>query len=198
MAPSATDSQTLLKDLISFVNFNRTKIDPLILAGIFHKQLVVIHPFADGNGRTVRLITKLLLADLGVNTFSLFSFENYYAKNQKMYFEKVGVSGHYYDIKDEIDFASWLEYFTDGIIDELLRVGKELDKNSTSPSTELKDYHQTILDYIKTKGYIVDKDYAQLTSRAKPTRNLDFRKLISLGLIIKEGKGKATYYKFKE
>jgi len=36
-----------------------------------------------------------------------------------------------------------------------------------------------------------------LTARAKPTRNLDFRKLIDLGIIIKIGKGKATYYKLQ-
>ncbi|KKR13627.1 MAG: Fic family protein [Candidatus Falkowbacteria bacterium GW2011_GWA2_39_24] len=196
--PEQKDVELLLQELFGYLNNQQNKIDPLILAGIFHKQFVVIHPFIDGNGRTARLATKVLLAKMGLNTFNLFSFENYYNQNVSRYFAEVGLLGNYYDIKDNLDFTAWLEYFTDGIIDELLRVGKELDKNSTSPSTELKDYHQTILDYIKTKGYIVDKDYAQLTSRAKPTRNLDFRKLISLGLIIKEGKGKATYYKFKE
>jgi Fic family protein len=167
------------------------------LAGIFHKQFVVIHPFIDGNGRTARLATKMLLAKMGLNTFNLFSFENYYNQNVSKYFQEVGILGNYYDIKDEIDFTSWLEYFTDGIIDELLRVGKELDRENSSPENELKDYHQIIINYIKNKGYINDQEYSKLTKRAKPTRNLDFRKLIALGIIEMIGKGKATYYKLK-
>ena len=169
----------------------------MILAGIFHKQFVIIHPFIDGNGRTTRLLTKILLADLGLNTFNLFSFENYYNKNVTKYFQEVGVLGNYYDIKDNIDFTTWLEYFTEGIIDELFRVKKELDKEIISPKTELKDYHKQIIDFITKHGFITDKEYAKLTKRAKPTRNLDFRKLIDLDQIEKLGKGKATYYKFK-
>lgn len=54
--------------------------------------------------------------------------------------------GSYYDLKDEIDFTSWLEYFTDGIIDELLRVKKELGREMISPGSVLRDYHQKMID----------------------------------------------------
>ena len=187
----------LLKEMFDFLEKNFNVIDPLILAGVFHKQFVIIHPFVDGNGRTARLVTKALLAKMGLDTFNLFSFENYYNQNVAKYFEKVGELGNYYDFKDKVDFTSWLEYFTDGIIDELLRVKKELERETVTPDTVLKKYHQKIIDHIKEKGFITDREYSQLTKRAKPTRNLDFRKLIKLGLIVKVGKGKATYYKFK-
>lgn len=197
MAPLAQDVKKLMEDLISFTNSNKNKIDPLILAGIFHKQFVVIHPFSDGNGRTTRLITKLILANMGLNTFSLFSFENYYRQNIEKYFDNVGILGHYYDEKDKIDFTSWLEYFTDGIIDELIRIKTELKVKELSPKTQLKPYHQEMINYIKKHGFITDNQYSKLTNRAKPTRNLDFRKLISFGLIKKYGKSRATYYKLK-
>ena len=196
LPPDQSDVPELLNKLFDYVQKNENIVDPLILAGIFHKQFVIIHPFIDGNGRTVRLATKVLLAKMGLNTFNLFSFENYYNKNVSKYFQEVGLLGNYYDIKDQTDFTPWLEYFTDGIIDELLRVGKELNQESISPEKELKNYHQKIISYLKKYGYISDRDYAKLTSRAKPTRNLDFRKLIELGIIEKLGKGKATYYKF--
>jgi Fic family protein len=187
----------LLNDLFDFERRNRQVLDPLIVAGVFHKQFVIIHPFVDGNGRTVRLVTKVLLAKMGIDTFNLFSFENYYNSNVTKYFTEVGLIGNYYDIQAEIDFTSWLEYFTDGIIDELLRVEKELEKENLGPETELKEYHQKIVDFIKKKGFITDREYAKLTDRAKPTRHLDFRKLIDSNMIVKIGKGKATYYKFK-
>lgn len=195
--PDAVGVPALLKDLILFVETNITKIDPLILAGLFHKQMVVIHPFMDGNGRTTRLLTKILLANMGLNTFNLFSFENYYNQNVTRYFQTVGVRGNYYEIAKTVDFSLWLEYFTGGIIDELLRVEKILPRSSQSPQDELKPHHQQILDFIKDKGYITDKDYAGLVNRARPTRRLDFNKLIGMGLIKREGKGKNTYYKMK-
>ena len=197
LPPDHQDVEKLLEELFFYLDKNKNIIDPLILAGIFHKQFVIIHPFIDGNGRTTRLATKALLAKMGLNTFHLFSFENYYNQNVSRYFEEVGVLGNYYEIKDKIDFTSWLEYFTDGIIDELLRVVKELEKEIVSPEKELKEHHQKIITYLKKKGYITDKDYSTLTERAKATRILDFKKLISDGIIEKVGKGKATYYKMK-
>lgn len=195
--PDAGDVPSLVKDLILFVESSRSKIDPLILAGLFHKQMVIIHPFMDGNGRTTRLLTKILLANMGLNTFNLFSFENYYNQNVTRYFQMVGVRGDYYEIAKSADFSLWLEYFTGGIIDELLRVEKILPRSSTSPHDELKPYHQQILDFIKDRGYITDKDYAGMVNRARQTRRLDFNKLIEIGLIRREGKGKNTYYILK-
>lgn len=195
--PDHQEVLSLMKELLNFVNLNKAKIDPLILAGIFHKQFVIIHPFMDGNGRTARLITKVLLAAMGLNTFNLFSFENYYNRNVTKYFAKVGVLGNYYNLKDKLDFTDWLEYFTDGIIDELLRVSKELQAISITPDTVLKPYHQQIINHINKHGYITDKEYAAITKRARATRNKDFNKLISLGLIKKTGKGKSTYYKLE-
>jgi len=198
LPPDHPDVPGLINDLIGFTQSNHQKIDPLIIAGIFHKQFVIVHPFTDGNGRTARLSTKVLLANMGLNTFNLFSFENYYNGNVTKYFQNVGLLGNYYEIKDQVDFTSWLEYFTDGIIDELLRVGKLLKSETTSPETTLKPYHREIIKYLEKNGFIADRDYAKLTKRAKPTRNLDFNKLINLGLIKRLGKGKATYYKLKD
>ncbi len=197
LPPDHQDVHDLLKDLFSYLDKNKNKIDPLILAGIFHKQFVVIHPFVDGNGRTARLLTKVLLAQMKLNTFNLFSFENYYNKNISRYFEKVGVFGNYYEINDKIDFTLWLEYFTEGIIDELLRVIKELEEENKIPENRLKEHHKKIITFIKKWGYITDRDYADVTDRARATRNMDFRKLISNGIIQKFGNGKATYYKLK-
>lgn len=195
--PDYQDVENLLKNLFAFIAQNKKILDPLIIAGIFHKQFVVIHPFMDGNGRTVRLATKVLLARMGLDTFNLFSFENYYNQNVSNYFKYVGVLGNYYDIKEQVDFTPWLEYFTDGIIDELLRVFKILQTASITPETILQPHHNAILEYIKKNGFITDKIYSTFTKRAKPTRNQDFNKLIGLNLVERVGKGKATIYKLK-
>ena len=194
LPPDAKDVRPLIDDLVDFVKNNKQIVDPLILAGIFHKQFVLIHPFIDGNGRTTRLATKVLLAQMGLNTFKLFSFENYYNQNVTRYFETVGEKGNYYDLANQVNFSTWLEYFSEGIIDELLRVQKTLPDVEAGPSSELQEHQQKILEFIREKGFIKNSDYAKITNRAKATRALDFQKLISLGLIVRKGKGKATYY----
>jgi len=196
--PDQQEVLILLNELLTYIQKNKTTFDPILLAGIFHKQFVIIHPFMDGNGRTVRLATKVLLANMGLDTFNLFSFENYYNKNVDDYFKNVGVRGNYYDIKKNINFTPWLEYFTDGIIDELLRVEKTMQQTTATPQTVLKPHDQTLLKYIKNHDFITDKIYSTLTDRAKPTRNLDFNKLIRLKLIERCGKGKATFYKLTD
>jgi len=198
LPPDIKDVEPMVKNLITFIYTHRNTVDPLILAAIFHKQMVIIHPFIDGNGRTTRLATKVLLATMGLNTFNLFSFENYYNKNVTKYFQTVGEYGDYYELKDRINFTTWIEYFTDGIIDELLRVQKNLPIASHNPQTKLYPYHKALLEYIQNNGYIADRDYAKLTYRAKATRTLDFQKLINLDMIERKGKGKATYYILKQ
>jgi Fic family protein len=195
LPPSYEDVPALMEALITFVRENQGVLDPLLLAGIFHKQMVAIHPFMDGNGRTARLVTGVLLAGLGLNTFTLFSFESYYNQNVARYFQHVGLFGDYDELAPQLDFTPWLIYFTDGILDELQRVQKQLDRSQLSPETRLQPYHQLILDTIDEQGFITDRDYAQLTVRAKATRTLDFNKLIKLGWIVRQGKGRRTHYR---
>ncbi|MEK7457936.1 MAG: Fic family protein [Patescibacteria group bacterium] len=198
LPPNVEDVLPLMSELVTYVHENKGRIDPLILAGIFHKQMVIIHPFMDGNGRTTRLTTKVLLAQMGLNTFNLFSFENYYNQNISRYFQTVGEFGDYYELREKINFTAWLEYFTEGIIDELLRVQKLLPKTETSPQTQLRPHDLKLLSYIKENGFITDRIYADLITRAKATRTQDFKRLLSFGLIDRKGKGKATYYVVKE
>ena len=198
LPPDVEKVSGLIDDLIAYITDNQGKVDPLILAGIFHKQMVIIHPFMDGNGRTTRLATKVLLAKMGLNTFNLFSFENYYNQNVTKYFQTVGECGDYHELVNSIDFTLWLEYFTGGLIDELLRVSKLLPNVGTTPETKLETHHLKVLEYIKQHGFITDRAYAQFTDRAKATRTLDFQKLLDLGLIERKGQGRSTYYALKD
>ena len=96
-----------------------------------------------------------------------------------------------------IDFTDWLTYFTDGIIDELLRVGKELKQQNITPNEQSSEHQEKIIKYIKKHGYITDRLYSKITDRAKPTRHLDFKDLIKKGIIEMHGKARATYYNLK-
>ncbi|WP_145860249.1 Fic family protein [Pedobacter suwonensis] len=63
--PNANKVSDLLDQLITFINDNPLGLNDILLASIFHHKLVWIHPFFDGNGRTVRLAMNLLLMRRG-------------------------------------------------------------------------------------------------------------------------------------
>lgn len=63
--PNAKKVSDLLDELIDFVNTNPLGLNDIEMATVFHHKLVWIHPFFDGNGRTVRLAMNLLLMRKG-------------------------------------------------------------------------------------------------------------------------------------
>jgi len=83
--PSAKKIPELFNELVEFVNHNPLNVDDLVLATLFHHKLVWIHPFFDGNGRTVRLAMNLLLMRKGFPPAIILKNDRkkyYYALNQ--------------------------------------------------------------------------------------------------------------------
>lgn len=79
--PNANKVPDLLDELIDFINTNPLNLNAIELATIFHHKLVWIHPFFDGNGRTVRLSMNLLLMRCG------FPPANILKNDRKKYYE---------------------------------------------------------------------------------------------------------------
>ena len=63
--PNARKVSGLLDELVEFVNSNPLNLNIIELATFFHHKMVWIHPFFDGNGRTVRLAMNLILMKHG-------------------------------------------------------------------------------------------------------------------------------------
>ncbi|MBX7180542.1 MAG: Fic family protein [Bacteroidia bacterium] len=63
--PNALKVPVLMEALLEWVNSNPMELNVLALAAVFHHRFVHIHPFFDGNGRTVRLLMNLLLMKEG-------------------------------------------------------------------------------------------------------------------------------------
>lgn len=190
LPPDHKDVRALTDDLFAFVRANLDELDPVLLAGLFHKQAVIIHPFMDGNGRSTRIMTTALLGMSGLDVFPIFSFEAYYNHNVTRYFQMVGETGDYNDIAAGVDFSNWLEYFAEGMLDELKRVEKTLPARQP----RLQSHHRAILDYIAEHGAISQREYGKLTDRSLAARKRDFAYLAELGLIEPSGEGRSRVY----
>ena len=59
--PNALKVSNLMEELVAWTNENPLNLNVLALATIFHHRFVYIHPFFDGNGRSVRLLMNIIL-----------------------------------------------------------------------------------------------------------------------------------------
>ncbi|MCW2276943.1 Fic family protein [Heliophilum fasciatum] len=85
-----------------------------IRAAIAEWQLLTIHPFSDGNGRTARALATYLLAADGYDLKGLYSLEEYHWRDLPRYYSSLQMNllPHYYDGRnDPPDLAPWIIYF---------------------------------------------------------------------------------------
>ena len=84
MPPEAKDVGGLMKELLEWNRLPLASTLPCpIRAGIAHYQFATIHPYYDGNGRTARLLTTLILHLGGYDLKGLYSIEEYYAPRSR-------------------------------------------------------------------------------------------------------------------
>lgn len=190
LPPDHSDVAGLCEAMFDYLRATISELDPVLLAGLFHKQAVIIHPFMDGNGRSTRLMTTGILGMTGLDVFPIFSFEEYYNRNVSRYFQMVGERGDYYDLKGGAEFTLWLEYFAEGILDELKRVQQSLPVSAP----RLEPHHRMVIDYVAEHGSITQREYGQISGRSLASRKTDFTRLLELGLIRQVGGGRSVHY----
>ena len=126
LPPEAKDVPTLMADLVEWVNgwiTSGTRPVPVV-AALAHYRFATIHPYFDGNGRTARLLTNLILHRNGYGSNGLYSLEEYYAKNLDGYYAGLtaGKSHNYYFGRAEASVTRFVNYFCVGMADAFATV----------------------------------------------------------------------------
>ena len=110
--PEYSDIPGLLDELVDYVN--TTDDHPLIIAAVVHYQLVTIHPFEDGNGRTARLMSGYILDLFGYGFNGIGSLEEYFAYDPDEYYEslQMGLAALFYSGRENPPHPEiWVNYF---------------------------------------------------------------------------------------
>lgn len=87
---------------------------PVLLVGIFALDLSIIHPFTDGNGRVLRVLTNYLLAQAGYGVTRYVSLEQLLHDDRDRYYDALAASTTGWS-DDEADVWPWLGYFVEKV-----------------------------------------------------------------------------------
>ena len=103
--------QALVKMLDNWADFmhRETQIDPLVRMAVQHYQFEAIHPFADGNGRTGRILNILFLVEHGLLDSPILYLSRYIIQNKAAYYRLL------LKVTEERDWESWILFILDGV-----------------------------------------------------------------------------------
>jgi Fic family protein len=83
----------LIDALVLELEQMRSDVPAIVQAAMAHLNLVMVHPYSDGNGRMARCLQTLVLARTGDLRPELCSIEEYLGRNTRAYFDVLGEVG---------------------------------------------------------------------------------------------------------
>lgn len=126
--PSHYDVADLMSELFEYIDASTSSRDELLKIALAHHRFVWVHPFGNGNGRTVRLLTYAMLCKKGYiepNTLRLFNPTAVFAGDRHKYYDMLELA----DSGTDEGLLTWSEYFLSGIKDETEKTLRLADSN---------------------------------------------------------------------
>lgn len=198
--PKAVEVEWQLNELVEFIN-GEGDIHPILKSGIVHYEFVRIHPFVDGNGRSGRALSMLVLFQNEYDIRRFFSLEEYFDRNPEEYYEALQ------SVESTGDQTVWLTYFTECVAAELSRVKERVErisrdvrfKKQLGGPVMLSERQIKLIEYINETGYIENKVYEKLFPMVSEDTVLrEVQDLVKKGILRKQGKTKGVKYFLKE
>ena len=179
-----------LANLEKFIN-EESKLDPLIKMALMHYQFEAIHPFADGNGRTGRILLLLYLKLQNLLDVPAIYLSEYIINNKAAYYNKLRL------VTEKEDWEGWILYMLDMIeitakigLERLGKITSLMEKMSNDIKTQLpKAYSRELVEilfrlpYTKRK-YLIDEKLGTPKTVGNYLRDLEqagFLKSVKVG-----------------
>lgn len=193
--PSVVEVPIMMSEMVKWLN-NDLDIHPVLVSGIAQFQLVHIHPFLDGNGRTSRLLSTLCLYKAGYDFKRLFTISEYYDRDRPTFYKKIQSVR-----ENDMDMTGWLDYFITGLETQMIEVkerGEQVIRRDVLIQKHgLNDRQAKALDLLmkKSSAHIseIEESCPGVTRR---TLQRDMNGLIDLNLVRITGSARQSNYKF--
>ncbi|HET6212196.1 MAG TPA: Fic family protein, partial [Micromonosporaceae bacterium] len=176
-------------------------IDPLVQAAMAHLNLVMIHPFRDGNGRMARALQTLVLARQAIAEPAFSSIEEWLGGNTEDYYRVLAVTGQG-SWRPRPDAHLWLSFNLRAHhmqaqtlarrIDEAVAIWDELDNlvvRHRLPERIVDQLYNAVLGYrLRRSGYV------KAAGIEERTASRDLHRLVELGILLPRGVTSARLY----
>jgi Fic family protein len=198
--PDAADVPALMDALVQSL-YTGVNSDPVVRAAMAHLNLVMIHPFRDGNGRMARALATLVLtrSDIGEPEFS--SIEEWLGANTDDYYSVLAHTGHV-SWQPRDDAHLWLSFNLRAHhmqaqtvarrVGEAGQTWTDLDRllaEHDLPERTMEAMFDAVLGYrVRRAGYLKRAEVTEQTA----TR--DLAALASAGILTAYGNGRGRYY----
>ena len=192
--PPAQKVAPLMAEFVFWLN-SEQEVHPILVAGVAQLQLVHIHPFLDGNGRTARLLSMLCLYRKGYDFKRLFTLSEYYDRDRASYYRAIQ------SVRErDLDLTEWLEYFTIGLRSQLAEVqekGESLIRlDVLTNAHKLSARQRVALELAANRSEFRMEDFeASCPGIHRRSLQRDLRALIEKQLIVAEGATNRLIYR---
>jgi Fic family protein len=199
LPPTAGDVAALMSAMVKWAKgAEKDRVPAPIIAGLVHYQFVTIHPFYDGNGRTARLLSTLLLHRSGFGLNGFFSMEEHHARDLEGYYRSLAAHQHhnYYEGRARANLTPWLEYFIKTLAEVFDSVSEEAQKHSKGVSRlepeslkRLDRRARAVLALFSEREKIKTSDIAGALGLSQRMARILVKQWISQGWLIATGTG---------
>jgi Fic family protein len=183
----------LMQDLVTWLQSD-SEIHPVLIAGIAQFELVHIHPFVDGNGRTSRLLSTLCMYRAGYDFKRLFTISEYYDRDRQAFYQAIQ------SVREQnMDLTSWLEFFAKGLATQLQetieRGRRAIRVGVLATDHQLNDRQLTAIEYLQDHALLdIEQFEAVCPGSTRRTLQRDLKRLVDVGILQTHGEARATRY----
>jgi Fic family protein len=199
--PPSGDVPELMREFVSWVS-DHADLPPPVLAAVGHLEFVAIHPFNDGNGRTARGISRLLLIRGGYALDGLVSLDTHLDTHRSDYFAAIRASiGQLYE--PGYDATPFVLFFlgaitraADHVLARLRGLGEvQMKVRRDVIDGRLPPGMLDALAYAFINRSVRAGEYQKITGRTAPTATRDLGAAPKLGYLVPEGATRDRWYR---
>jgi Fic family protein len=186
--PSAVEVPIMMSEMVKWLNSD-LDVHPVLVSGIAQFQLVHIHPFLDGNGRTSRLLSTLSLYKTGYDFKRLFTISEYYDRDRPTFYKKIQ------SVRENgMDMTGWLDYFVTGLETQMIEVkerGEQVIKRDVLVQKHSLNERQAIaLGFLLQNGKLTIQDFEDICPDVnRRSLQRDLKGMLDKKLVLEVGAG---------
>jgi Fic family protein len=163
----------------------RVDVDPLIRMAVAHYQFEAIHPFADGNGRTGRILNLLMLVEQGLLDFPVLYLSRYILR------EKVGYYRGLNAVTTDNGWENWILFILTAVTEtarwttEKIRAIRILHENAKQfvRDNAPKIYSHELVDVLFVQPYARIQNLVESGVAKRQTASVYLKQLSDLGML---------------